>query len=179
MKEPNETWKPVSEYEGLYEVSSCGRVRSLPRNTTRGKVLQPIERNEYVAVNLWKNGKSTLCSVHRLVAEAFVPNPCMKPMVNHIDENKKNNAVENLEWCTHKENCRHGTATQRMREHMKNHPKKSKAVEQYSKCGVYIKTYQSIREAERQGVALHKDISFCCQGKRTTAGGYKWKYANQ
>lgn len=124
MSELDEIWKPVVGYEGLYEVSSLGRVRSLDRDsvfankktgvirrTHRGRLLTPVYdgRGLYKHVNLRKNGVAVSRNVHRLVAIAFVPNPNNLPEVNHIDEDKTNNAASNLEWCDHLYNNRYGT----------------------------------------------------------------------
>lgn len=109
-KMTNEIWLPVSGYEGLYEVSNLGRVRSLFRYK---KVLHPSNTNGYATVELWKDKARKRIGVHRLVALAFVSNPSGKPFVNHKDETRNNNNADNLEWVTHIENCNYGTAIQR------------------------------------------------------------------
>ena len=115
----DETWKPIYEYEGLYEVSSYGGVRSVDRVIVRtrrgtshclqqkGKVLKPMKSWDYLAVEL--RGKAV--KIHKLVANCFIPNPENKPQVNHIDGNKYNNNATNLEWCTHSENMQHALRT--------------------------------------------------------------------
>lgn len=105
-----ESWRPVKDWEGLYEVSSLGRVRSV-----RADIILKLApgRNGYPCVYFCGNGKRKCASVHRLVATAFVPNPHQKPFVNHMDETKTNNAAYNLDWVTHKENCNWGTAVAR------------------------------------------------------------------
>lgn len=102
-----EIWESINGYEGLYDVSNLGRVRSLKRATTRGIVLKQTMKHGYMHVCLSKENKPSTKSVHRLVAEAFIANPMNKPVVNHIDGDKTNNAVSNLEWATHSENELH------------------------------------------------------------------------
>lgn len=104
-----EIWKSVNGFEGLYMVSNLGRIKSLPRNGTRknGSILKPAIRGNYLFVRLTGNRLDKKCSVHRLVAEAFIPNPSNKPLVNHKDGNKLNNNANNLEWCTQSENMIH------------------------------------------------------------------------
>lgn len=99
----NEVWKDIKGYEGLYQVSNLGRVKSVKRNLT----LKPCNRNRYLIVLLSKNGIKKAINVHRLVAQAFIPNPDDKRTVNHIDGNKQNNCVDNLEWCSQSENVKH------------------------------------------------------------------------
>lgn len=133
-----EIWKPVKNFEGLYSVSSLGRVRSEDRIDCRGrfrtgKILLPSALPKgYLQVVLCKNGKHKTCKVHRLVIEAFLPNPDNLPQVNHKDENVKNNNVKNLEWCDNKYNCNYGSRTERAAiGHING--KKSKPVLQFTK----------------------------------------------
>ena len=115
-----EIWKPIDGFEGLYEVSNLGRIKILQKTRSDGKVykekLMKISTNgSYCEVSLHKEGKASHHLVHRLVAKAFIPNPEGLPQVNHIDENKTNNCVENLEWCTAKYNSNYGTRAKRLR----------------------------------------------------------------
>lgn len=111
----NEEWRDIDGYEDLYQVSNMGRVLSLKFNHTENnpKILKPIELLGYLVVNLYKDGKMKSFKIHRLVAKAFIPNPDNLPEVNHKDENKFNNVVDNLEWCTTKYNINYGTAISR------------------------------------------------------------------
>lgn len=119
----SEVFVPVSGYEGYYEIGSMGTVRSVARRLLysdgrvylyKQRLITPADNgNGYMIVNLWRNNKQKMFYVHRLVADHFMPNPENKPQVNHLDENKKNNAVENLEWATPKENVNYGTAIAR------------------------------------------------------------------
>ena len=117
-----EIWKDIIGYEGLYQVSSYGRVRSLDRydsrNCFRKKRILKLCANRlgYLKVGLWSNGKVKHHLVHRLVAEAFIPNPNNLPIINHIDENPSNNNVDNLEWCTAKYNMNYGTIRERQKD---------------------------------------------------------------
>lgn len=152
-----------------YEVSNLGRVRSFKGRYPR--ILKPRKnRCGYLCVNLYTDRKRVMKTIHRLVAEAFVPNPENKPEVNHIDEDKKNNVAENLEWVTRRENINHGTGIRRSIE------ARSKAVIQYTTKGVFIGEYPSIKEAERVTGIAYQSICSVCQGKRKTAGGYEWCY---
>lgn len=174
-----EVWKPISGYEGLYEISNYGNVRSLERykvyrnelRTIHAKILKyNTITSGYKQVALYKSGKRKCLLIHRLVAEAFIDNPHNLPQVNHKDGNKTNNNVANLEWCTAKENMVHSV------EH--NIRTDLKPVDMFSKAGEYIKTFNCIREAGRVLGIKHHNISMCCRGKYgyKTAGGYIWKF---
>ncbi len=159
MKE--ERWLPVVGYEGFYEVSSLGRVKSLNYNHTgKEQILEPCEvSGGYLKVNLWKNGKMHQKLVHRLVAIAFIPNPEGKPEVDHINGKKTDCRACNLRWVSSIENKNNGQS------------KKVLCIE----TGI---VYPSSREASRQTGAYQQNINACCNGKYKTTKGYHWRYAD-
>lgn len=113
-----EEWKDIKGYEGLYKISNLGRVKSLPKHAGRSyrkeRILKnSIDKDGYIKVTLCKNNKTSFLSIHRLLAIAFIPNPNNFPQINHKDENKQNNNLNNLEWCTCKYNINYGTRTKR------------------------------------------------------------------
>lgn len=181
-----EIWKPIPGYEGYYEVSNLGNVRSVAYfNSKASKVMsrkspkslsQEISHDGYHRVVLCKDKTKKHMSVHRLVAMAFHPNPKGLPEVNHINENSHDNRSENLCWCTGKENSNHGTLPQRIKMWQTNNPKRSMEVVQMSADGIEIASFPSTREAERQTGIACEQISRCCKGKNHHAGGFKWKY---
>ena len=165
----NEEWRDIEGYEGLYQVSNLGRVRSLNCRGHKGciGILTPrLDGKGYEMVALYKEGKARNTKVHRLVAQAFIPNPNNLPQVNHKDENKTNNNVKNLEWCTNKYNLNYGTRNKRA----------AKTMGKKVVCVATGEIFNGIREASRKYNIDRSDISKCCQGKRKTAGGYKWEY---
>ena len=165
-----EVWKNIEGYEGLYQVSSMGRVKSL--KFTKEIIMELTYTHGYFRVGLCRNGKAKHHLVHRLVAEAFIPNPDNLPIINHKDECKTNNVVENLEWCDHLYNNTYGTAIQCRIE------KNAKPVYQYSLDGDLIKEWPSAAEVKRSMGFSAGNIGQCCLGKRKTAYGYIWKYAS-
>ena len=176
----NEIWKDIVGYEGLYQISNLGRVKSLNYSRTgKENILSPgLNSGGYYTVSLFKNGEIKKFRVHRLVALAFIPNPENKPCVDHINGVRTDNCVKNLRWCTQKENSNFPLARKNISESLTNHPNKSKAILQVSKdIGDIIKEYPSIKEVERQLGIASTNISQCCNGKRNTAGGYIWRYA--
>lgn len=152
--------RDIPGYEGLYAVTSCGRVWSYRSK----KFLKPNKNNyDYLYIVLSKNGNPKTKTVHRLVMETYNPCENMKDLqVNHRDENKENNCLNNLEWCTAKYNVNYGTRNERTR-------KRVRCIE----TGII---YESLSEASRQTGIAQSSISECCNGKRKTAGGFHWEY---
>ena len=165
----NEEWRDIEGYEGLYQVSNLGRVKSLNYRGCKGNtsILKPrLTKKGYETINLCKDGKVKNVKIHRLVARTFIPNPNNYSQVNHKDENKTNNNVKNLEWCTNKYNLNYGTRNKRA----------AKTMGKKIVCVATGEIFNGIREASRKYNIDRSDISKCCQGKRKTAGGYKWEY---
>ena len=160
----DEIWKDIKGYEGHYQVSNWGRGKSLKWN--KEKILQPlIQSNGYYYIGLVKNNKRINYKIHRLVAEAFLPNPNNYKEVNHKDENKANNVVTNLEWCDRKYNQNYGTRTEKC----------SKKVYQYTLDGKFVKEWKSTAECGRNGFS-QSSVSACCRGRYKTANGFIWSY---
>lgn len=181
-----EEWKDIEGYEGLYQVSNEGRVKSLHREiiykdgrkkTIPEKILHNLLSDlGYYHVMLSKNGIPKRYKVHRLVAKAFIPNPNNLLIINHKDENPKNNAVNNLEWCTQGYNVRYGTMIERSRKTQLNREDLSKKVGQYTLDGCLLETFKSASEVER--ICPHfktSSITRCCRNNHTYKG-YIWRY---
>lgn len=136
-----------------------------------------IMKDGYCRMQLYKNKKGTMFNVHRIIAEVFIPNPEKKPFVNHINGNKQDNRVENLEWCTQSENIIHAFMNGLSKPQVNG--KLSKSVDQLTLDGEYIMTFPSTMEVERQLNIPHSQVSNVCKSKRhhNTAGGFKWKYS--
>ena len=161
MREDLEEWRPIKGFEGLYECSSLGRVKSLKFGKER--ILKPDKiKNGYLRVILCKDEKKKKYTVHRLVANAFIPNPNNLETVNHINEIKTDNRVSNLEWMTHKGNKRYSSAV---------------AVNQFTLDGRFIRTWDCMSEIQYQLGFHQSQICSCCQGKYKTAYGFIWRYA--
>lgn len=187
----DELWKDIAGFEGRYQISTFGNVLSLNyRNRGKAGLVTPKCNN---AGRLWvilygENGRRVNCLIHRLVAQAFIPNPDNLPQINHKDENPKNNHVENLEWCDCLYNVRYS---------MDRHPERCKnyngpntvgkrkigkcsalKVNQYDEDGNYIRTWENSRTAYLEIGIRDWHISECCRGHRKTAGGFIWRYAS-
>lgn len=169
-----EIWLPVKGYEGLYEVSNFGAIRSLQKIDALGRLkheksLKANKRkNGYLKVSLYKNGKANHYLVHRLVCEAFLPNPCGLRLVNHKDENKQNNHVGNLEWCDSKYNNNYGTSNYRQAR------TKGRKIGQYTTSGLFVSDYFSISEAARRTGFSASAICLGLNQKKPT-NGFFWK----
>lgn len=173
----------VYDYCGYYQISNTGRIRSCDRYVKagikynnqilhKGRIVKPVKlKSGYYMVNLSKKGKENRKSIHRIVASVFIPNPYNLPCVNHKDGNKKNNNVNNLEWCSYKENEKHSWKV------LGKQVTNKRKVKQYDLQGNFIKTWNSITEAQKK--LKINNISFVCNKLRKTAGGYVWVYADE
>lgn len=161
-----EEWKDISGYEGLYQVSNLGRIKSTPREGTKGGIIKQFSANGYMKVNLHKDGKEHFIYTHRLVAIAFITNQDNKPQINHKNGNKHDNRVINLEWSTSEENLEHA---------IKNGLKTLKKVGQY-KNGNLVAIYRSCHYASVKTNIQYATIYRCLMGIYKQAGGYEWKY---
>ena len=193
MTENNEIWKPVVGYEGLYECSNMGRVKSVDRYVPhrykgeyqfiKGRIRKTkLNNGGYEMLSLFRDGKEKTCLVHRIIAEAFLPNPDNLPEVNHKDECKTSNIIwinedgsidynkSNLEWCDREYNLYYGTRRQRQAE------KEMVPVIQYTKDGMLIKKWDSMQSVMDDLGINRGNISNCCSGRCKSVGGYKWKY---
>lgn len=197
-----EIWRDVDGYENIYKVSNIGNIKSLNyKNTKKEKLLkQCVDKGGYLRVTLSKNGKEKLKIVHRLIAKAFIPNPNNLPEVNHKDEDKTNNKINNLEWCDRLYNVNYGTILQRKSENTKgekNHnygkkfseetirklseshkgniPVNIKKVYRYDLDGKFIKEYERLKYVEEDGFNF-KGVNNVCLGKSITYKGYFWSY---
>lgn len=165
------TWKKIylNEQESIYSVSDTGEVR----NDKTGRILKQRSSNEYKRVSLTiGHGQMKNCAVHRLVAEAFLPNPEHKNIVNHIDGVRYNNNVTNLEWCTQSENAQHARQTGLIGY------QKQRPVRQFNLRGEWMMDFESAAEAARQCDCQQSKITEVCQGNRKTAGNYQWRYVD-
>ena len=195
-----EEWRDVKGFEGIYQVSSEGRVRSLDRIDNSGHFRKGFiksltkKKTGYLVTALYNDNKYTHIGVHRLVAQAFIPNPNNYPIVKHKDENKQNNMIwvnedgsidynkSNLEWCTIDYNNNYGTRTERAAKKNsevqkgKERPNRYKKVAKCDNKGNIIITYNSIKEAAKSIDKPSSYISTCLIGKTKTCNGFIWKY---
>lgn len=197
----SEIWKDIPGFEGLYQVSNLGRVKRLPlgkqypSRQTHNNIRRVHVKNGYEQVNLSKCNKVKWFAVHRLVALAFLPNPDNFPCVNHKDENKLNNKVENLEWCSRSYNARYGTAKQRQLATLKERDPNNlrtqkgldtrkingrqnarKSVIQMTMDGTIVNVFPSMSDAAKMTRSCLASICNCCKGLRKSTNKYKWKY---
>lgn len=176
-----EIWKDIPGYEGLYQVSSKGNVRSLNwRNCgfVRNLYLKKHNRG-YRHVELAKDGTRKAFTVHRLVAMTFIPNPNNYQTINHIDEDKTNNTVENLEWCTPSQNMRHTISLHSEKYHITGKPFSQKGkVVQMSKTGEILRVWDNLVSIRHTNGWSDWSIGECCRGRRKTAYGYIWRFAS-
>lgn len=189
----NEVWKDIEGYEGLYQVSNLGNVKSLDTvinckgakgisyHLRKGRILKKaINTKGYYYVNLSKNSKVKNTSIHKIVAKTFINNPNNYICVNHKDGDKLNNCVENLEWCTYSHNNKEAYKQGLKKPTWKNKTNKyhplSKIVYQYDMEGNFIKEWDNASEIKRQLGYCSENIRSCCKGKRKKAHNFIWKY---
>lgn len=186
-----ESWKDIQGFEGLYQISNFGRVKSLPfwHNNRFGGFMTSeqlingrIDKKGYRYVALGKKDKVMEFKVHRLVAIHFIPNPYNYPQVNHRDENKTNNHVSNLKWCNNQYNANYGTRTDRIivargQKRKVRHPDmRKRKVLQYDLDGNFVRCWECAKDVKKELGIDNGNIGKCCMGKKSKAGGYKWKY---
>lgn len=190
-----EIWKDIKGYEGLYQVSNYGRVRSLDRivqfgkqkRIAKGKIirLHHIKKPNYtqICVSLYKNRQGKNFIVARLVAEAFIPNPEGKPCIDHINTDPTDNRVGNLRWVTHKENSNNPKTIHKMKKAFKGKTglkgdknNRSKKVLQFDLQGIFIREWNCTHQIEEEIGLTHTQVSRCCRGKYKTSGGFVWKF---
>lgn len=195
-----EEWRDVVGYEGMYQVSSEGRVKSLSRTSLSGhvlkeRILKPSNTRGYLMANLTKDGCEKKFLIHRLVAVAFIPNPNGKPEINHLNEIKGDNRVDNLEWCTRSENINHGTGNQRRvantdYKKRNQHPNWIKAHEnidysyRYKPVIQFDKNWNMIRKWHKLAAVSEMgfdptNVSRVCKNKKGLAHGYRWRWEKE
>lgn len=179
-----EIWKTIKDFD-KYEISNYGNVRSkiIHRSKSKNKLpsieyrqLKPCIKRGYATVQISNDYYILVYLVHRLVAEAFIPNPDNLPQVNHKDENRLNNSVENLEWCTNEYNSNYGTRNERIGKTAKRNMKYAKQILQYDLNGNFIKEWFSLEQIVRECGFNKPNISSCCHNRSKTAYGFIWKF---
>lgn len=183
---PYEIWRDIKGYEGLYQVSNLGTIKSVNRYVNgrdkivlkKGRILKSFligrdykQNGGYLAVTLFKDNTPKQHLVHRLIAESFISNPNNLPTVDHINRIRTDNRIENLRWADGKLQYNNSSIKDRVKESV------SKPVLQYTLDMGFITEYPSAAEAERQTKIHNTSIGECCRGKRKTAGGFKWSYS--
>lgn len=180
-----EVFKDIKGYEGLYQASNLGRIKSLKRYRKNGysgyyqkeQIKKVRNSHGYKLITLYKNSKGTDYRVHRLVAEAFIPNPENKPQVNHINGDKTDNRAENLEWCTNGENQKHAIKNGLKYKVFGLGSSSRKKIKQYDLNGNFIKEWDYILLASVNLNISNSAISNCLRGRSKTAGKYYWEYS--
>lgn len=169
-----EEWKDISNFEGLYQVSNLGRVRSLPKSGSGGHngiiLSQSNDKDGYLLVYLYANREKIACRVHRLAALSFLPNPNNLPQVNHKDGNKENNCFTNLEWCNSSYNNSYGIGS------VNRANSKSIPILQLDMSGNIVREWESAKKVESALGFNHSNITNCCKGRYKSIYGYKWRY---
>lgn len=166
-----EIWKDIPNYEGLYQVSDLGRVKSVKRQL----ILKPmLTKKGYLSVALYKNHSRKIKPIHRLVAQTFLSNPNNLPQVNHKDENKENNCVDNLEFCTNRYNELYGTRMERVSKNLEH--RRITPVNQYDLDGNFIKSWKTAKDAAQSMKIPASSICECCKGTRNQTHNYIWRY---
>lgn len=178
-----ELWKDIKDFKGLYQISNLGNIKSLPKkhNLKNGhsyiqkeQILKPYKNNRgYLQIDLVKNGKHYKRQVHNLVATTFIENPNNYIEINHKDENKLNNCVDNLEWCSHIYNSNYGNRNKKISKALE------KKINQYDLNGNFIKTWNSQLEIQKELKIPQANISAAVRGVYKQTHGYRWEVANE
>lgn len=183
-----EIWKDINEFEGYYMISSYGRVKSVIRTvkscdriggyrTVNERIMSTrIDKYGYLTVKLNKDGHFKHCTIHRLLAQAFIPNPNNLPSINHKDENKLNSTISNLEWCSVQYNNLYNHRQEKIAIKLRENNKTGKAILQFDACGNIINEFSSLRDLNRKLGVSRTEVRNCCIGNRSSYHGCMWKY---